>query len=58
MGSMARTTSIRVLVSPEEKDRIEKAAAAAKRSMSDWLRILADDAIDRQDRESTRKVPG
>jgi uncharacterized protein (DUF1778 family) len=55
---MARTESIRILVSPEEKVLIEKAAAAARRSMSDWLRLLAEEAIDRQGRESTRKVPG
>lgn len=57
-GHMARTESIRVLVSPEEKLRIEKAALAARRSMSDWLRLLAEEAIDRAAEESTRKVPG
>jgi uncharacterized protein (DUF1778 family) len=51
---MARTDSIRILVSPEEKLLIEKAAAAARRSMSDWLRLLAEEAIDRQGKESTR----
>jgi uncharacterized protein (DUF1778 family) len=54
---MPRTVSIRILVSPEEKDRIEKAAAVARRSMSDWLRLLAVDEIGRQEAESTRKVP-
>jgi hypothetical protein len=47
---MARTESIRILVTAQEKARIEKAADAARRSMSDWLRLLAEEAIERQDR--------
>jgi uncharacterized protein (DUF1778 family) len=47
---MARTESIRILVTAEEKARIEKAADAARRSMSDWLRLLAEEEIERQDR--------
>jgi hypothetical protein len=42
------------LVTTEEKARIEQAATAAKRSMSDWLRVVAGDEIERQlAREST-----
>ena len=64
IAMMARTDSIRLLVTTEEKTRIEQAAATARRSMSDWLRLVAEEAIERQRRgdeaghESTRKVPG
>jgi uncharacterized protein (DUF1778 family) len=43
-----RTESIRLLVTAEEKARIEQAAAAARRSMSDWLRVVAEEEIERQ----------
>jgi hypothetical protein len=48
----------------EEKARIEQAAAAARRSMSDWLRVVAEERIERQfreeegNRECTGNVPG
>jgi len=59
-----RTESIRLLVTAAEKARIEQAAAAARRSMSDWLRVVAEERIESQSRakggdlESTGKVPG
>lgn len=43
-----RNDSIRLLVTAEEKARIERAAAAAKRTMSDWLRVVAEEAMERQ----------
>jgi uncharacterized protein (DUF1778 family) len=48
---MARTESIRILVTADEKARIEKAATAARRTMSDWLRLLAEEEIQRQNRD-------
>ena len=45
---MRRTESIRLLVTAEEKARIEQAAVAARRSMSDWLRVVAEEEIERQ----------
>lgn len=59
-----RTESIRLLVTAEEKARIGRAAAAAKRTMSDWLRVVAEERIDGQfreeegTRECTGNVPG
>jgi hypothetical protein len=35
-------------VTAEEKARIEQAAAAARRSMSDWLRVVAEEEMERQ----------
>lgn len=58
MPTMARTVSIRVLVSAEEKARIEKGAAAARRTMSDWLRLLAEEEMDRQERSGREKSHG
>ena len=61
---MRRTESIRLLVTAEEKARIERAAAAARRTMSDWLRVVAEERIERQfreeegTRECTGNVPG
>jgi uncharacterized protein (DUF1778 family) len=40
--------SIRLLVTAKEKARIEQAAAAARRSISDWLRVVAEEEIERQ----------
>lgn len=51
-----RTTSIRILVTPEEKDRIEKGASRARRTVSDWLRLLAENEVERQSRSAN--VPG
>ena len=48
---VARTKSIRILVTSDEKTRIEKAAAAARRTTSDWLRLLAEREIENQDRD-------
>lgn len=48
---MRRTESIRLLVTAEEKARIGRAAAAAKRTMSDWLRVVAEERIEGQFRE-------
>jgi len=53
---MARTESIRILVTAEEKARIEKGAEAARRTMSDWLRLLAEQEIERQDRREDRRA--
>ena len=55
-----RTESIRLLVTAEERARIEQAAAAAKRSMSDWLRVVAEERIEGQFREEKARanVPG
>ncbi len=39
-------------MSPEEKARIKKGAAAARRSVSDWLRLLAEDEIERQNQQA------
>lgn len=51
LAMMARTESIRILVTADEKARIEKAATAARRTMSDWLRLLAEGEIQRQNRD-------
>jgi len=39
---------MRLLVTAEEKARIEHAAAAARRTMLDWLRVVAEEEIERQ----------
>jgi len=51
IATMRRTESIRLLVTAEEKARIERAATAARRSMSDWLRVVAEERIEGQLRE-------
>ncbi|MCA8998342.1 MAG: DUF1778 domain-containing protein [Planctomycetaceae bacterium] len=37
--------------SPEQKRQWEKAARLSRRSLSDWLRIIADDAAEKAIRE-------
>jgi len=51
-------------VTAEEKARIGRAAAAARRTMSDWLRVVAEERIEGQfpeeegTHECTGNVPG
>ena len=54
---MPRTTSIRILVTLEEKARIEKGAAGARRTVSDWMRLLAEDELRRQDQGTNVPAP-
>lgn len=64
VATVRSTESIRLLVTAEEKALIERAAAVARRTLSDWLRIVAEERIERQSREegsgheSTGSVPG
>ena len=40
--------ALRCGLAAEEKARIGRAAAAARRSISDWLRVVAEEEIERQ----------
>ncbi|HWL07141.1 MAG TPA: DUF1778 domain-containing protein [Planctomicrobium sp.] len=43
---------------PEQKRLWEKAARIAKRSLSDWLRIVADEAAEQLIQEKDKKTKG
>jgi len=47
MAPEARETEFRGRCTEEQKARWVRAAAAAKRTMSDWLRIVADEAAEK-----------
>ena len=43
--SDVKTVQIAIRVSPEQKAKIEKAAAIERRSMSDYVRLVVEDHV-------------
>lgn len=55
--TLEATETIQIRVSPALKEQFQTAATAARRSLSDWMRVTCEDAITRPPSRARRKAP-